>query len=234
MKVKALKTKYIVLFIIILIPVSFIFYVVYYSYTIEHNQELSVKYINQLVEYPEGDYNTNNTKEIIKGLSYVNPKIFKKMVKKNIKIKFINSNLTENKEIMTLLGGMTASKGITMENTEGFYVNFNEFLPGTPPLVVMRIDVMVNATDGTEIHEIAHAADDIMGNVSQKEKFIEIYKEEMNNIFSNKGYEEWLDSQEYFAEVFTYYYAGEMTRKMLKTRVPKTYEFIKEFIHDFN
>jgi len=86
----------------------------------------------------------------------------------------------------------------------------------------------------SEIHEIAHVADDFMGNISQHKEFLEIYKEEMNNIFSNKGYEEWLDSQEYFAEIFRYYYDGEMTRKMLKTKVPKSYEFIKEFIHDFN
>lgn len=231
MKVKVLKVKYIIVFIIILIPVSFISYVVYYNYTIEHNMELSLKYINQLMEYPIGNYNTNNAKEIIKNLSNVNSKIFEKMVEKNIKIKLINSNFADNKEIMTFLNGNTSSKGIPIKDVEAFYF-YNPTLEKR--FVAIRIDVMVNSADGSEIHEIAHAADDFMGNVSQQEEFSEIYKEEMNNIFSNKGYEEWLDSQEYFAEIFRYYYDGEMTRKMLKTKVPKSYEFIKEFIHDFN
>lgn len=231
MKVKALKVKYIIVFIIILIPVSFISYVVYYNYVIEHNKELSLKYINQLVEYPLGSYNANNAKKIIENLSDVNPRIFEKMVENNIKIKLINSNFADNKEIMTFLNGNTSSKGIPIKDIEAFYF-YNPTLEKR--FVAIRTDVMVNSADGSEIHEIAHVADDFMGNVSQQEEFLEIYKEEMNNIFSNKGYEEWLDSQEYFAEIFRYYYDGEMTMKMLKTKVPKSYEFIKEFIHDFN
>lgn len=231
MKVKALKIKHIIFLIIILIPVSFISYVVYYNYAIEHNKELSLKYINQLVEYPAGSYNTNNAKGIIENLSDVSPRIFEKMLEKNIKIKLINSNITGNKEIMTFLNGITNSKGIPIKDIGGIYL-YDPILEKR--FVAIRTDVMINSTDGTEIHEIAHVADDIMGNVSQKEKFLEIYKEEMNSIFSNKGYEEWLDSQEYFAEIFTYYYAGEMTRKKIKSKAPKSYEFIKAFIHDFN
>ena len=231
MKIKALKAKYIVLFIIILIPVYFISYVVYYNYAIENNKELSLKYINQLVEYPVGSYDTNNATKIIKNLSNMKPKIFEKMMEKNIKIKLINSRIIDNKEIMTFLNGVTNSKGIPIKDIEGIYL-YNPDLEKR--FVAIRIDVMVNAADGTETHEIAHVADNIMGNVSLKEKFSEIYKEEMNNIYSNKGYEEWLDSQEYFAMIFTDYYAGEMKRKILKRRVPKSYEFIKEFIHDFN
>lgn len=231
MKDKVLKVKYIVFFIIILIPVSFISYVVYANYTVEHNEELSLNYIKQLVEYPEGSYNTNNTKEVIRRLSCVNPKIFKKMVEKDIKIRFINSKLTDNEEIMTLINAMTTIKGIPIKDIEGLYLYdyFSEKF-----LVAIRIDVMVNGADGVEVHEIAHAADNMMGNVSLKEEFLEIYKEEKNNIFPGEEYAEYLDSEEYFAEIFKYYYEGEMVKKKLKGKVPKSYEFIKRFIHDFN
>lgn len=219
MRRRVFNGKNIFLSIIVSSIIIFAFYVVFFNLSIEKNKKESLKYINKLIIYPEGTYDISSAKKAVDKLSVVKPKIFKKMVDENIKIKLINTNLKENKDIYSMLRGYSIAGNYKIEDITGVYFP-NLF-------VAIRVDV---ETYGTEAHEIGHVADFMADSISKSEEFLRVKEMEK---FKLLGENEYFDAPiEYFAEAFSYYYSGETTKNTLKEKAPNTYKFIKDFINN--
>jgi hypothetical protein len=181
--------------------------------------------INQLMELPTSSYDKQEADNMITRIGQISPDILERLVQNKVKIRLINGKLTDEPEYREL-------RGVTPRGWEGTGETWDDVpgIGGNP--VILRIGYSETGQGhgslNLELHETSHAIDMyVLGNVSQSEKFIDVFNKEANQLFPKNGY---MDTfvEEYFAESSCMYFFSNQTRNQIKTLAPLTYSFLTD------
>ncbi len=184
------------------------------------------KYLQEILLFPEEPFQADEAGKIAESLDRVPDSILRQAANRKIKIKLFNGSLTDQKHAEHL-------KGITPRG----YSDSNKTWDSVPGMGGSRIVYVKighsekgkgHGSINLELHEFAHTLDKMVyNNIRYQEKFLRIWKKEADLLFPNQAY--FLNHpEEYFAEAFATYYFSEETRKIVKWKAPRTYQFIKK------
>lgn len=172
-----------------------------------------------------GDYDEQAAAEMKERIGKIPLPFLKILAQKGIVIKLINFPLTDLDEYAYLKGEVPRGwedTGYTWDDVPGAGGDPTVAKIGYSEPLVENFHDSLNL----ELHEIAHAIDQFVFNeVSYGDAFVEIHQAE-KPLFLPDEYFEY--PEEYFAEVFAYYYLREETRVELKENAPRTYQFIED------
>ncbi|MCZ2259642.1 immunoglobulin-like domain-containing protein [Sporosarcina sp. G11-34] len=154
-------------------------------------------------------------------IGQIHPSIINALYERNLTIKLINFPLTDLPEYEFLRGEIPRgweNTGKTWDDVPG--------AGGNP--AVARIGYSNpsewHGTINLELHELAHLIDSHVFNYSSHTaEFSTIHKEEQAGFLQGVYF---TNTEEYFAESFSYYYLGGERRSKLQLQAPKTYKFI--------
>lgn len=180
----------------------------------------------KLVVLPSGEYNKDAAFKMINNLSKIPDSILSKLLVSGRKIKLIKGILTDEPEYAYL-------KGVTPRGYEGTGMTWDDLSGlGGYPNVVIQIGYS-EKTEGAinlELHETGHAVDCVFNCISKKAPFLEIWKKEVYNLFSDTSTFDYVNkyAEEYFAEAFVMYFYDKEGKEKLKEKAPLTYELISK------
>lgn len=172
----------------------------------------------------KGDYDELAAEQMRERIGRIHSAYLNVLAKENIVIKLINFPLTELEEYRYLKGEIPRGwedTGYTWDDVPG--------AGGDPTVAKIGYSdpSPKNFHDSLnlELHEIAHAVDQFVFNeISYGKEFAAIHAAEQP-LFLPEIYFEYVE--EYFAEVFAYYYLSDETKEALKQEAPKTYAFFE-------
>lgn len=178
--------------------------------------------VKRLVLLPEEPFNELEAMEMINRLSHIHPNLLKKSIDNGIQIKLFTDKLTDEPSAQHLKGLKPrgySDAGPTWDDVPGI---------GGSKLVLVKIG---NSERGKghgslnlELHELAHSIDRSVFHFVRDDKIFQyVWKKEVNTLFPNQSYFANFP-EEYFAEVFAYYYFSASSRTYLKEKAPLTYE----------
>jgi Pro-Pro endopeptidase len=184
------------------------------------NKEL----LGELILLPEGRFNELEAIEMIKRLDLIHPQLIDLLVNNNIHIKFFAGQLTDEPTAAHLKGIKPrgySEDGPLWDDVPGI---------GGSKLVLAKIGHsekgMGHGAINLELHELAHTIDKyIYYGVRYDQEFQRIWGAETEALFPNNPY---LNNypEEYFAEVFAYYYLSPVSRSFLMQKAPLTYRYL--------
>lgn len=171
----------------------------------------------------KGEYDEIAAEQMKERIGKIHPAFLNVLAKKDIVIKLINFPLTDLEEYNYLKGEIPRGwedTGYTWDDVPG--------AGGDPTVAKIGYSdpLPTNFHDSLnlELHEIAHAVDQFVFNeISYGKEFGAIHASEQPT-FLPEVYFEYVE--EYFAEVFAYYYLSDETKAALMENAPKTYAFI--------
>jgi Pro-Pro endopeptidase len=190
------------------------------SNTINNSIPSSVK---QMVILPKQDFDQDEAAGIINRISILPDSLLTKINNQGITLKLFTGKLTDNPTASHLAGKTPRGyqSNTTWDDVPGI---------GGGQVVLVKIGASKkgkgHGSINLELHEMAHSIDHIIFNeISQKQKFHEIWEKEHNQLFPGKSY--FLYPEEYFAETFAMFYLNNSTKTILQNKAPSTYNFIK-------
>ncbi|RFU69703.1 toxin [Peribacillus saganii] len=180
----------------------------------------------ELFLFPETEFNTGQTLEMMKMIDRLPPSLLARVTAKGIRVKLFNGSLTENTTARHL-------KGIVPRGYEDKTKTWDE-VPGLGggPNVLVKIGASSKGSGhgsvNLELHELAHSIDNIVfDKIRAKDNFRAIWSKEAPALFPNEKY--FINyPEEFFAECFALYYFNEKSREQLKQKAPKTFAYIKQ------
>lgn len=179
-----------------------------------------------IILLPNGSFDEEAAAQIVNRIDSLPISLLKKIYDQHIKICLFTGRLTDFPSTRSL-------KGITPRGYADTTVTWDN-VPGAGGGRIVFIKI--GASDkgeghgsvNLELHELAHSVDRIVfERIRDQNYFQSIWKLEAQQLFGNNDYY-LLYPEEYFAEVFAYFYANNDTNRYLKERAPKTYTFIKK------
>lgn len=173
----------------------------------------------------KGDYDEEEAARMKARIGGIHIAYLNVLAEQNIVIKLINFPLTDLKEYAYLKGKVPRGwedTGYTWDDVPG--------AGGDPTVAKIGYSEPLTANFhdslNLELHEIAHAVDQfVFDDISYKEEFMTIHATEQK-AFLPGAYFKYVE--EYFAEVFAYYYLNDETQAELRERAPKAYQFMEE------
>ncbi|MGO0884134.1 anthrax toxin lethal factor-related metalloendopeptidase [Clostridioides difficile] len=199
----------------------------------ENVRESNIDIIEQMLILPDNsDYDKDEVENMKNRLSNINGKYLQTLKEKDIIIKLINSNLTDEPEFSDLkhqLPPCWVRTGKTWKDVPGVYRNNS---------IVVKIGYSnpsyanVHSAKNLELHETAHAIDkNVLNKKSNSEEFMEVFTQERYKLYDPKQVAHAYISkfpEEFFAESFVHYYLNEDSKNILKENCPLTYNFLEE------
>ncbi|MFL8674536.1 anthrax toxin lethal factor-related metalloendopeptidase [Clostridioides sp. GD02404] len=196
-------------------------------------KENNLGIIEQMLILPNDlDYDKDEVENMKNRLANINIKYLQTLKEKDIKIKLINSNLTDEPEFKDLkhqLPPCWVKSGKTWKDVPGIYRNNS---------IVVKIGYSnpsyanVHSAKNLELHETAHAIDkNVLNKKSSSEEFMEIFAQERYKLYDPKQVAHAYISkfiEEFFAESFVHYYLDDVSRNTLKENCPLTYDFLEQ------
>lgn len=171
----------------------------------------------------KGDYDEVAAEEMKQRIGTIHIGFLNALAREDIVIKLINFPLTELEEYTFLKGVVPRgweNTGYTWDDVPG---------AGGDPTVAKighsdPLPENFHDTLNLELHEIAHAIDQfVLNDISFGAEFMAIHAAEQPYFLPDVYFEY---PEEYFAEVFAYYYLNEEMRSVLKEQAPETFAFI--------
>lgn len=186
---------------------------------------LSNPILGEIVLLPETKFVEEEALIMINNLQKVNQNIISLAADQRIQIKFFNGSLTDQQ-------GLSSLKDKKPRGYSDSGPNWDQ-VPGMSQGRVVYVKVghseygKGHGSISLELHEVAHAIDRyVFDYVRHDSKFLIIWKQEVEKLFPNRDYFSNFP-EEYFAEAFAMYYASHDSRRMVKTKAPKTFLFIQ-------
>jgi len=176
--------------------------------------------LDNVIELPITPYDEAEANFMIYNLSSIGEEIIYMMKNSNRKIILMNTVITEHPNLQHLKGVIPRGWSTPYETTTGTADFYN---------VYARIGYSTKDSGALnmELHETAHLVDTMFNNISDTEEFIDIWNEEkFNNIKPGDFYIKY--REEYFADIFSFYFYTFEYRRKLFEYAPKTYYFMKE------
>lgn len=199
----------------------------------EDIKDSSIDIIEQMLILPDDlNYDKDEVENMKSRLAKINIKYLQTLKEKDIKIKLINSNLTDEPEFSDLkyqLPPCWVRSGKTWKDVPGIYRNNS---------IVAKIGYSnpsyanVHSSKNLELHETAHAIDkNVLNKKSNSEEFMEVFAQERYKLYDPKQVAHAYISkfiEEFFAESFVHYYLDEDSKNTLKENCPLTYDFLEK------
>jgi Pro-Pro endopeptidase len=184
------------------------------------NKEL----LGEMILLPEESFNEIEAIEMIKRIDSIHPQIINLLVNNNIQIKLFAGKLTDEPTASHLKGIRPrgySEDGPLWDDVPGI---------GGSKLVLAKIGHSEKGSGhgsiNLELHELAHTIDKyIYYGVRYDREFQRVWTKEARGIFPNSSY---LNNfpEEYFGEVFAYYYLSPESRSLLMREAPLTYNYL--------
>ncbi|WP_142384795.1 anthrax toxin lethal factor-related metalloendopeptidase [Bacillus sp. M6-12] len=180
----------------------------------------------ELFLFPNSDFNTGQTLEMMKRIDRLPPSLLSRVAAKGIKVKLFNGSLTANTTARHLKGRVPRGyqdKSKTWDVVPGL---------GGGPNVLVKIGASAKGSGhgsvNLELHELAHSIDNLVFNkIRHNDSFLALWSQEAAVMFPEKKY--FINyPEEYFAECFAFYYYNDESRELLKKGAPKTFAYIKQ------
>ncbi|TCZ71074.1 hypothetical protein E0485_22870 [Paenibacillus albiflavus] len=179
--------------------------------------------VNKLVVLPTGDYNTKEANAMMDRLAKIPAPLLNKLVNKNLKVKLVNGQITDEPEFAQY-------KGVTPRGWENTGLTWDDVPGVSTNNVIVRIGYSKKGhghnCQNLELHETMHAVDRMaLNEISATAEFKELWKKEAKINYDGDGYVS-VYPTEYFAEAASLYLLNDKTREGLKNDMPLTYDFM--------
>lgn len=179
-----------------------------------------------IILLPNNSFDEEAAAQMVNRIDSLPISLLEKIYDQHIKIRLFNGHLTDFPSTGSLTGITPrgyADTTVTWDNVPG---------AGGGRIVFVKIGASDkgegHGSVNLELHELAHSIDRIVfKGIRNQIYFQSIWKLEAKQLFGNNDYY-LLYPEEYFAEVFAYFYANSDTNHYLKEHAPKTYTFIKK------
>ncbi|WP_368974130.1 toxin [Caldifermentibacillus hisashii] len=179
-----------------------------------------------IILLPNDSFDEEAAAQMVNRIDSLPISLLEKIYDQHIKIRLFTGHLTDFPSTRSLTGITPrgyADTTVTWDNVPG---------AGGGRIVFVKIGASDkgegHGSVNLELHELAHSIDRIVfKGIRNQIYFQSIWKLEAQQLFGNNDYY-LLYPEEYFAEVFAYFYADSDTNHYLKERAPKTYTFIKK------
>lgn len=179
-----------------------------------------------IILLPNNSFDEEAAAQMVNRIDSLPILLLEKIYDQHIKIRLFNGHLTDFPSTRSLTGITPrgyADTTVTWDNVPG---------AGGGRIVFVKIGASDkgegHGSVNLELHELAHSIDRIVfKGIRDQIYFQSIWKLEVKQLFGNNNYY-LLYPEEYFAEVFAYFYANSDTNHYLKEHAPKTYTFIKK------
>lgn len=192
----------------------------YQSLKVDHSLPL----LDQIIVLPKEQFDQQEVAAIISRIDALPYSLLQKINNHGINLKLFNGKLTDNPTARQLAGqvprGYTSS--VTWDDVPGI---------GGSKVVLVKIGSSESgkghSSVNLELHELAHSIDHyVFGEISGSNEFMSVWEKEHEQLFPGNNY--FLYPEEYFAETFAMYYLNDDTKDLLRTKAPKTFEFLKQ------
>ena len=183
-------------------------------------------FLEKIIHTPTGNYDQDEVKRIAKRIEQLPASLLLQLWNYPVNLHLTNGPITDTEYFSYL-------KGETPRGWEGTNLTWED-VPGVGGTenVVIRIGYSEKGKGhnsiNLELHEIAHSIDQLLkGNASSSDAFLTIWKKERDVLFRDYTYFT-KHPEEYYAETFAMYFLNDESREQLKTRAPKTYQYLKK------
>ncbi|MEH7305019.1 anthrax toxin lethal factor-related metalloendopeptidase [Neobacillus drentensis] len=194
--------------------------VLYQSLKVDHSLPL----LNQIIVLPKQSFDQKEAAGIINRIDSIPYSILEKIKNHGISVKLFTGKLTDNPTASQLAGKIPRgyTNNVTWDNVPGI---------GGSKLVLVKIGASEkghgHSSVNLELHELAHSIDRyVFEEISSSNDFTGIWEKEHEQLFPGNSY--FLYPEEYFAETFAMYYLNNDTKELLRTKAPKTFQFLKQ------
>ena len=184
----------------------------------------SLPLLDQIIVLPKQDFDQQEAAAIIGRIDSLPYSILEKINKKGISLKLFTGKLTDNPTASQLAGKIPRgyTTNITWDDVPGI---------GGSKVVLVKIGASEkgqgHGSINLELHELAHSIDRyVYGEISGSKEFLNVWEKEHEKLFPGNSY--FLYPEEYFAETFAMYYLNNDTKELLRSKAPKTFEFLKQ------
>ncbi|MDF2856935.1 MAG: hypothetical protein K0Q87_2786 [Neobacillus sp.] len=186
--------------------------------------EPSLQHLNQMIVLPENLFDQKEAASIINRMGSLPDSMLKNINNQGIILKLFTGKLTDNPTASRLAG--VTPRGYHSKTTW-------DDVPGIGGTKVVLVEIghsekgKGHGSVNLELHEMAHSIDRyLFENSSKGKEFQLIWEEERGLIFPGNIYLI-MYPEEYLAETFAMYYLNESSQKMLQSKAPRTFNFIK-------
>jgi Pro-Pro endopeptidase len=177
-----------------------------------------------LVILPTTDYDNLEATKMIYRLETLGEDILRDTYNYGTRLHLMNTNLTGHPD-WSFLKGFINPDGFPMDLSVG------AGNPQTKQAYVKIGNSNMGQGHGAlnlELHEIAHFVNDVYNQPSKTNLFTNIWKTEKDIVREMLMVNGHFDREEYFCEMFSYYFYNFETRRAIYKHAPETYNFMKE------
>jgi len=182
----------------------------------------SLPLLNQIIVLPKQEFDQSEAAAIFNRIDLLPDPILEKINTSGITVKLFTGRLTDNPTARQLAGKIPRgyTSNVTWDDVPGI---------GGSRVVLVKIGASEqgkgHGSINLELHELAHSIDRyVFDQVSSSEDFRGVWEKEHDQLFPGNSY--FLYPEEYFAETFAMFYLNNETKELLRTKAPKTFEFI--------
>ncbi len=178
------------------------------------------EYLNNILTISE-NCNQKTINNFVKRINKIEIEVLKLLHDNNVEIRLFDGKITDEAE-MKHFEGTYIWDGRLWDSVDGAYDHTSK---------VAFAACNEYSFSGTLFHEIGHAIDYALDNVSKEEEFNNYFKEERDQLF-NPSDPYYNVNYEYFAQAFSQYYTTDYLRSELARIAPKTYNFLINLIEN--
>ncbi|WP_144547301.1 anthrax toxin lethal factor-related metalloendopeptidase [Bacillus sp. X1(2014)] len=182
----------------------------------------SLSLLDQIIVLPKKSFDQKEAAVMINRIDSIHDSILKKVKKHGIRLKLFTGRLTDNPTASHLKGKIPRgyTNNVTWDEVPGI---------GGSKVVLVKIGASDkghgHGSINLELHELAHSIDHYVFNeISGSKEFLNMLELEHEQLFPGNSYFQY--PEEYFAETFAMYYLNADSKELLRTKAPKTFEFI--------
>ncbi|WP_026563832.1 anthrax toxin lethal factor-related metalloendopeptidase [Bacillus sp. UNC41MFS5] len=184
----------------------------------------SLSLLDQIIVLPKNNFDQKEAAEMINRISLIPDSILEKIKNNGITLNLFTGKLTDNPTASHLKGKIPRgyANNVTWDDVPGI---------GGSKVVLVKIGASEkgqgHGSINLELHELAHSIDYYVFNeISGSKEFLNMWETEHEQLFPGNSYFQY--PEEYFAETFAMYYLNTDSKELLRTKAPKTFEFMKQ------
>jgi hypothetical protein len=181
--------------------------------------------LNKLIILPETDYDKIEVEKILERLKALGNDIITNTYDYGTRLYLINTKLTDHPDWLEYKG-TSSPNGVLLDELPGAG-NVNKNKQAYSRIGYSELGKGHGALN-LELHELAHLINYAYKEQSKTELFNNIWQKEKDKAREMLMINGHYDREEYFCEMFSYYFYSFETRRLVYYHAPETYNFMKE------